>query len=174
MSKLIGRPGPITGLMLAVLDIIVSLFLKLAFNLMKISTFAFGWVNNLTFGNFKSLIPSSYRNGKVISMKFFRYGMTVLMPPFGVMLAKGFYGWFSIIVCCVITYVNFLAGMIYAFVITSRNRYADQYEQQDILKSMDQGDYTQIHANAAISAFASSVSFICILGLIIYGGLSYF
>jgi uncharacterized membrane protein YqaE (UPF0057 family) len=62
--------------------------------------------------------------------------MTVLMPPFGIFLSKGIYGWFNIFVCIVITYMHFLAGIIYAFVITMRNRYADQYENQQMIKAL--------------------------------------
>ena len=61
--------------------------------------------------------------------------MNVLMPPFGIMLSKGMYGWFSILVCVLLTYIHYLAGIIYAFIITMHNRYADQYEQYQIKKS---------------------------------------
>jgi uncharacterized membrane protein YqaE (UPF0057 family) len=172
LSNLAGRPGPITGIILSLFDIVVTLFLKLTFNLLRISTYAFEWVNNITFGNFAGIIPSSLKKGKVISMKFFRYIMTVLMPPFGVLLSKGLYGWFNVIVCMIITYINFLAGIVYAFVITSRNRYADQYEEREIAKDLSENPDSLAVSDA--KALMSSLGFVLLLGFIIYFFIGYF
>lgn len=172
LSSMAGRPGPITGLILSLFDIAVTLFLKLTFNLLKISTYAFEWVNNITFGNFAGIIPSSLKKGKVISMKFFRYIMTVLMPPFGVLLSKGLYGWFNIIVCMIITYINFIAGIVYAFVITSRNRYADQYESHELAKALNENPDSEAVADS--KALMSSVGFVVLLGFVIYFFIGYF
>ena len=38
LSKIAGRPGPITGLILSLADTVITLFLKLMFNLLSIST----------------------------------------------------------------------------------------------------------------------------------------
>ena len=172
LSSLAGRPGPITGVILTLFDIVVTLFLKLLFNLLSISTYAFDWVNNITFGNFAGIIPSSLKQGKVISMKFFRYIMTVLMPPFGVLLSKGLYGWFNIIVCMIITYINFIAGIIYAFVITSRNRYADQYESRELAIALNNNP--DVLAVSDAKALMSSVGFVLLLGFVIYFFIGYF
>ena len=85
------------------------------------------------------------------------------MPPFGIVLSKGLYGWFSVLVCILITYVNFIAGIIYAFVITSRNRYADQYENYQRLQY--EGIYPQTEADEDISAFVSSLCVVVLIGL---------
>jgi len=135
-EQMIGRPGPITGIMLSILDMITTLFIKFALLLLQISTIAFDWVNELLFGNFVGILPSGLTKGKVISMKWFRYFMTVIMPPFGVFLHKGLYGWFNILVFLVICYVNYVVGIIYAFVICMRNRYADQYEDYELQKAI--------------------------------------
>ena len=129
LSPLIGRPGPIAGIVLTFVDILLYFILKFVFYIYDITKYAFDWISNMTFGNFLGVIPQTFKKGKVFSTKFFRYTMNVLMPPFGIMLSKGMYGWFSILVCIIITYVNFFAGIVYTFVITSRNRYADQYEE---------------------------------------------
>lgn len=172
LINIIGRPGPITGLVLSIIDIIVGLFLKFVFYIFDITQYAFDWVNNITFINFQGIIPKHLVAGKVISTKFFRYTMNVLMPPFGIMLSKGIYGWFSIIICVLITYVNFFAGIVYAFILTSRNRYADQYEQYQLLKF--QQKYPQKEADEDISACISSVSFIFVLIFVFYFIFSFF
>lgn len=137
LGKMFGRPGPLTGLILGLVDVVMTLIIKISVNLFTISTFAFNWLYNIIFGAFHGIIPTSIIGGTVISMKFFRYTVTVLMPPFGILVTKGLYGWFSVIICIIITYVNFMAGIIYAFVITARNRYADQYEAYEIKKAMN-------------------------------------
>ena len=172
LGSLIGKPGPISEFVLSIFDVVVTLFLKLVFKLFTISSYAFAWVNNIIFGAFDGIIPSSLKRGKVISMKFFRYTMTVIMPPFGVMLSKGLYGWFNIFVCMLITYVNFLAGIIYAFVITSRNRYADQYEARQIDISLL--DNPAEEAAADINALLSSTGFVITLLIVIFYFISYF
>ena len=137
LSGIFGPPGPLTGIVLSIFNSLTYIALRFIFSILRICTFSFEWLNNLTFGNFKGIIPTSLKNGKVVTMKFFRYTMTILMPPVGIMLSKGLYGWFNMIICMILTYVNFLAGIIYAFVITSRNRYADQYETEQLKIAMN-------------------------------------
>ena len=134
VKGMLGKPGPISGLAMMMIDIIVELILKTVFYLYDITTYAFNWVNNITFGNFKGIIPVGYNKGKVITTKFFRYTINVLLPPLGIMLSKGLYGWFSVLCCIIFTYINYLAGIIFAFVITAKNRYADQYESYQLLQ----------------------------------------
>ena len=172
LGGIIGRPGPITGLVLSIVDIIVYLVLKFTFYIFDITQYAFGWINNLTFGNFQGIIPKSLVKGKVISIKFFRYIMNVLMPPFGIMLSKGIYGWFNILICILLTYINFLAGIIYAFIITSKNRYADQYEMYQLQKF--EKLYPPQEANQDIKAFVSTVSFVILIGVVFYFCLIFF
>lgn len=172
LANMIGKPGPITGLILTLFDMVVTLVLKILFNLLTITTYAFEWVNNMTFGNFAGIIPTSLTKGKVISMKFFRYTMTMLMPPFGVLLSKGIYGWFNILVCIIITYINFIAGIIYAFVITSRNRYSDQFEAYEIAKAMNNN--SQEEANADSQALLATIGFVSLIGFVIYFFIGFF
>ena len=171
-SPLIGRPGPIAGIVLTLVDILVYFILKFVFYIYDITKFAFDWVTNMTFGNFSGIMPKNFRKGKVISTKFFRYTMNVLMPPFGIMLSKGIFGWFSILICAIITYVNFFAGIVYAFVLTSRNRYADQFEEYQ--RKKHESYYPQVQADTDISAFFSSLSVIAMIGLLFFFIFSFF
>ena len=135
--------------------------------LLRISTIAFDWVMNLIFGNFSAIIPNELKKGKVISLKWFRYAMTIMMPPFGVFLSKGVYGWFNIIVCTVLTYIHFLLGIVYAFVITMRNRYADQYEDNAIIQALAKNPPEE--SKADINALIGSIGFsVIIIGSIMF------
>lgn len=172
LGGIIGRPGLITGLVVSIVDIIVYLILRFTFYIFDITQYAFKWINNITFGNFQGIIPKSLGKGKVISTKFFRYIMNVLMPPFSIMLSKGIYGWFNILICMLLTYVHFLAGIIYAFIITSQNRYADQYEMYQLKKF--EKIYPPQEAEEDIKAFASTIGFIVLIVVVFYFFFSFF
>ena len=130
---------------------------------------------NMFYANFHGIIPSSLTGGAVISMRFFRYLFTVLMPPFGILLSKGVYGWFSILVCIIITYVNYMAGIVYAFVLTSRNRYADQYEAKNIKDALAQTDNETLEeAIEDSTALFGTCGFTLLIGLVFYFLLSFF
>ena len=110
LQKAMGRPGPITGILIAGFDLTIGLLIKFTLLILQIATLAFDFTYNYIFGNFQGILPSALTKGKVISLKWFRYTMTVLLPPFGVFLSKGLYGWFNILVCLVLTYINYLGG----------------------------------------------------------------
>jgi uncharacterized membrane protein YqaE (UPF0057 family) len=161
LQQAVGRPGPITGIVLSALDALTGLIIRFSLLVLQISSLAFDFTYNLIFGNFNGIIPSSLKKGKVVSMKWFRYAMTVMMPPFGVFLNKGIYGWFNILVCILLTYVNYLLGIIYAIVITMRNRYADQYEDKQMEIALANNPPAEVKAD--INALVGSLAFIIIL-----------
>ena len=170
LNNILGRPGPISGFALGIIDVIVTLIVKLCVNVFTICTYAFNWMYNMMFGLFNGIIPSSIVGGTVISMRYFRYAITALMPPFGIFASKGIYGWFSVIVCIIITYVNFIAGMVYAFVVTSRNRYADQYEAKNIADAMSESnnqslDSAMTDSSALIGTCGFSILFLVVIFL---------
>lgn len=161
LQQAIGRPGPITGIVLSAVDAITGFIIRFSLLILQISSLAFDFTYNLIFGNFNGIIPSSLKKGKVVSMKWFRYAMTVMMPPFGVFLNKGIYGWFNILVCILLTYMNYLVGIIYAIVITMRNRYADQYEDKQMEIAIANNPPKEVKAD--INALVGSIVFIIIL-----------
>jgi uncharacterized membrane protein YqaE (UPF0057 family) len=167
LQQAVGRPGPITGIVLSIIDAITGLVIRLTLLLLQIASLAFDFTYNQIFGNFNGIIPSSLKKGKVLSLKWFRYAMTVMMPPFGVFLSKGIYGWFNILVCCILTYIHYLVGIIYAIVITMRNRYADQYEDKQMEIAMANNPPKEVQAD--INALVGSIVFI----LIIFGSIGF-
>jgi uncharacterized membrane protein YqaE (UPF0057 family) len=167
LQKAMGRPGIITGIVLSALDAIITLVIRFALLLLQISTLAYDFTYNLIFANFQGIIPSSMVRGQVISLKWFRYAMTVMMPPFGVFLNKGIYGWFNILVCCILTYINYLLGIVYAFVISTKNRYADQYEDRQIMIALVNNPPQE--AKADMNALLGSTAFL----IVIFGSIGF-
>jgi uncharacterized membrane protein YqaE (UPF0057 family) len=166
LSGIVGQPGPIAGVVINVFDLIVNVIAKIMVFLLRITEYAFDVVHNFAFGNFDGLLPNSIIGGKVLTYKYPRYIMTVLLPPIGVFMSKGAYGFFNVFVCLIITYVNYFAGIIYAFVITLRSRYADQYEQHEYatLKTRNP-DVTIMPSDS--NAFSGLIGFIIIMTLTI-------
>ena len=158
-----------------IIDIGTTLIIKVVINVISISQTAFDWVYNMMFGAFNGIIPSSPVGGTVISMKFFRYIIIVLMPPFGILVTKGLYGWFSVLICMIITYVNFMAGIIYAFVITARNRYADQYEEYAVADALSKSyNKTLTQTITDTSAIVGTLGFVILLFVVFYFVFSFF
>ena len=172
LTKLVGRPGPITGIVLSLFDMVSTFFIKISVILLQISAISFDWMNNLIFGNLKGLIPNEVTKGAVISLKWFRYALTVMMPPMGVFCGKGIYGWFNIIVCTILTYINFFVGIVYAFVITMRNRYADQYEEQEYAEAIINNPIAD--STGDINLFYYTICFILLIFIVVSFMLSYF
>ena len=172
VNSMFGRPGPISGLVMIIIDIIVEISLKFVFYLFDLTQYAFNWIHNMTFGNFKGIIPTTFGGGKVISTKFFRYTINLFLPPLGIMLSKGIYGWFTILCCILITYVNYLAGIVFAFIITSRNRYADQYESYQLKQFAENPLYQEEEVDT--TAFFSSGGFVLLILFVFVVFLSFF
>jgi len=164
LTSIIGEPGPIAGITIHIFDAIVNFVARITLSLLKISEYAFDFINNYAFGNFNGFLPNSVIGGKVFTYKFFRYVMTILLPPMGVLMGKGLYGFFNIFVCLILTYINYIAGIIYAFVITNRNRYADQYEDYEYNLLKSQNPDTTILPNGS-DAFVGMCGFIVIFVL---------
>jgi len=75
----------------------------------------------------------------------------------------------------IITYVNFLAGIIYALVITARNRYADQYELRKVNNALsDSNNSTLPNIGSDSSAFLGTCGFVILIGVVMFYFLSFF
>ena len=68
-----------------------------------------------------------------------------------------------------------MAGIIYAFVLTSRNRYSDQYELKRVNDELAQPDNeTLTEALIDSSALLGTCGFVIVLGLVFYLMLCFF
>lgn len=146
VNNILDGSGPLSVAMIMILDKIISIFVEIFESVMVIFWDGFEWLYDLFFGLYYGLFSVGYRhgdsddpnqynikaNGFCFSMKYFRYLITFLTPPLGVFFAKGIKGWFSIIICIILCYFHYLLGIIYAFVLTSRSRYADKYEKKQL------------------------------------------
>jgi uncharacterized membrane protein YqaE (UPF0057 family) len=113
-------------------DSFVEFFFRIFFATIDISKFAFNYIYNAIFGNYQGVIPSIEKNGTLMTFRPMRYIVTFFVPPLGVFMSKGLMGWFNVIICLILCYVNYIIGIFYAFIITANSRYSDRFEKRDI------------------------------------------
>jgi len=120
--------GPLSLLIVGIIDFVFQLIGSMISLVMDFSSGGFRLVYDTIYDTGTDLIPNSQKFGVAFSMKPVRIIITVLIPSLGIFLSKGLMGYFNIILCFILTYISFPLGVVYAFVVTYKNRYADRYE----------------------------------------------
>ena len=123
--------GPLSLLIVGIIDFVFQLIGSMISLIADFSSGGFSLIYTSIYNTGTDLIPSSEKFGQAISMKPLRILLTVMIPPLGVFLSKGIMGWFNILLCFILTYISFPLGVIYALVVTYKNRYADLYEKTE-------------------------------------------
>ena len=127
--------GPLGTIMLMVLDTFVDILLDFCGYFVIIFKDGMNFVHNMTFGQYNGIFGSDYnveKYGSCFTFKFLRYFITIITPPIGIFLSKGIKGWFSLVLCMILCYFHYIVGIVYAFVVTHNNRYADRYEDKEV------------------------------------------
>lgn len=123
--------GPLSLLIVGIIDFFFQLIASMISLVMNFSEGGFSLVYDTIYTDNGNIIPSSEKFGVAVSMRPIRVILSVVIPPVSVALSKGLYGWFNILLCFIITYISFPLGVIYALVVTYKNRYADRYEEAE-------------------------------------------
>ena len=165
--------GPLGTIMLMVLDTFVDILLDFCGYFATIFKDGMNFVHNMTFGQYSGMFGSDQnieKYGTCFTYKFLRYFITIITPPIGIFLSKGIKGWFSLVLCMILCYFHYIVGIVYAFVVTHNNRYADRYEEKEIERIArikeevkKEGDETPMDA---IFYFGFVISVIIFVGLI--------
>tara|TARA_B100000686_G_scaffold346166_2_gene432242 strand:+ start:36 stop:746 length:711 start_codon:yes stop_codon:yes gene_type:complete len=125
--------GIISKSIVGIAEWLIFFIWKLIKQIFKIFFDIVEYIYDLFFGSFNGIF-----NGTDVvtcySYKYLRYICTIFSPPIGIFFSKGVYGWFNILICWVITMVNFVAGIVYAFVIMRNDNYASRYERVQLAK----------------------------------------
>jgi uncharacterized membrane protein YqaE (UPF0057 family) len=120
--------GPLSLLIVGIIDFLFGIITSMISLVMDFSSGGFRLIYDNVYSSGTDIIPNSEKFGVAFSMRFIRIIITVLIPPLGVFIHKGILGYFNIILCFILTYISFPLGIVYAFVVTYKNRYADRYE----------------------------------------------
>lgn len=183
VAKILAGSGPIAMFMITILDFVIDLVIDVMMLLSKILFDGFDYAYSGLLGNYQGIFPgyggySEYEEsgvtyvekyGSCFSYKFLRYFLTLITPPVGVFMGKGIRGWFSILLCVLLCYINYFLGMIYAFVITSRNRFADRYERR---QAFVYGQNKKNNENSEKNSLVYIIAFGIMIGVM--GGAFYF
>lgn len=65
----------------------------------------------------------------IIRYKFFRYLITIIMPPIGIFMSKGLNGWVNILLSIMLMYISYPIGIIYGLIISFNSYYSDYYQE---------------------------------------------
>ena len=128
--------GTYGKLMIASFDYIVNRIIKLI-NYLFIGFFSdgFNWFKSeeekeLEIKREKEMRLNILKEGAVvIKYKFFRYLITIILPPLGIFMSKGLYGWVNILLSIMLMYISYPIGIIYGMLISFNSYYSDYYQQ---------------------------------------------
>ena len=130
INKILSGSGPLAIVMIRVIDYLLGTIIDFFSLFSDIVSDGYEIAYDSTLGNFEGIMGSE-KYGICFDYKALRYILTILTPPVGVFMGKGLRGWFSLVLSLLICTINYPLGILYAFIVTSKNRYADRYEKMD-------------------------------------------
>ena len=146
---MMGHPGPVTEIIVLVLNIVADSFSAIVYNFrvcswdydnqgllysifMKIVLKVYnallgGYDSGLFWGGIQSRYYDERQNkckahSKGFDMWYVRTIITILFPPMGVFMAKGLFGMPQILLSCVLTMLLYFPGLIYSFAVISSSK----------------------------------------------------
>jgi len=132
-SDMLSGRGPVGLVIAKIIDVmlmVVHQILDFLWFGIVIPSFNFAW--SLLFSEFNGIFAGKDKDGDCYNSSFLRYIITILLPPMGIFMSKGLSGWPSIGICSILTLFHIFPGIIYAFIVTYNNRYADRYQQREL------------------------------------------
>lgn len=137
-GALTGR-GPIGLFVAKMIDMIIKyVMIAVKWIWYKLTIPIFNMVYDLLFSEFRGIFAGKEKDGDCYNSSYFRYIITILVPPVGIFLSKGLMGWPSICISVILCFYHMFPGIIYALLVTYSNRYADRYEAKQLQKLEEQ------------------------------------
>lgn len=123
-------PGPIAKFISYLAEAIVTFIKMIVTLLYSIWKLIFSLVSAALLSKVKGdmifgIMTRKNKNGYCASFWFLRALITILLPPFGVFLARGINGIKYIIICSIFTAAFYFPGLIYAFIVMGNSRTAE-------------------------------------------------
>lgn len=125
--------GPVAKLIVFFFSIIGTIFdliLSILFSMfMAVFNMIAGWFLKRK-GDliFSEITDKNKKGGLCFSMWIFRTILTILVPPYGVFMARGLKngGFVRIMLCCILTGLFYVPGLLYALIITNSSSIAEE------------------------------------------------
>ncbi len=132
-KRLLSGTGPIgKGMVYFIEKILIDKILKGIYNIfIDILEKSFTFVQNTFFSDFKGFLAGKLKQkrGTCFEYTFFRYFMTLMLPPMGIFLARGISGWYNILLCGLLCFVKYFPGLIYALIVIQNAPYSKRYQE---------------------------------------------
>ena len=112
---------------------VLNFFIQIIGEILSIFT----WLIKETFNwTYDMIVPRNMLNklGIKVGTKYcvnkiyWRYFLTLLCPPAGVFMAYGFSGWVQLIICCILSLLYYIPGLVYAIIVMNRSDIAEHIE----------------------------------------------
>jgi uncharacterized membrane protein YqaE (UPF0057 family) len=151
-KRIISGSGPLAQFIIFFLqNILYEKILKGLYNqFISVMDDAFTFVQNTFFSDFKGLLAGKLKPNKGICFEytFFRYFMTLMLPPMGIFLSRGISGWYNIIICGLLCFIKYFPGLVYALIIMQSAPYSKRYQEmkRDKLAKSREEDNKKISA----------------------------
>jgi uncharacterized membrane protein YqaE (UPF0057 family) len=131
-KRLLSGTGPIgQGMVYFIEKILIDQIFKGIYNqFIDILEQSFTYVQNTFFSDFKGFLAGKLKQkrGACFEYTFFRYFMTLMLPPMGIFLARGISGWYNILLCGLLCFVKYFPGLIYALIVIQNAPYSKRYQ----------------------------------------------
>ena len=132
-NRIISGSGPLAKIMIYFLEkILYEQIIKGFYNqFISVLDDAFTFVQNAFFSDFKGFLAGKLKakNGTCFEYTFFRYFMTLMLPPMGIFLSRGISGWYNILICGLLCFIKYFPGLVYALIIMQSAPYSKRYQE---------------------------------------------
>jgi uncharacterized membrane protein YqaE (UPF0057 family) len=132
-KRIISGSGPLAKIIIYFLEkILYEQIVKGFYNqFISVMDDAFTFVQNTFFSDFKGFLAGKLKSkkGTCFEYTFFRYFMTLMLPPMGIFLSRGISGWYNILICGLLCFIKYFPGLVYALIIMQSAPYSKRYQE---------------------------------------------
>jgi len=128
--RIMSGTGPMGSIMVYFIDEIVIKLLSTIYNFfLDITMDGINFTQQFFFSDFKGFLAGKLKTkqGSCFEYTFFRYFMTIMLPPMGIFISRGLSSWYNILLCGFLCFFKYIPGLIYAIIVMHNAPYANRY-----------------------------------------------
>lgn len=150
-------------------DILLTTFYNMIIDILADS---FAFVDDMFFSDFKGILAGKFKSkkGMCFEYTYFRYFITIMIPPMGIFLSRGITSMVNIAICAFLCMINYYPGLIYAFIVIQTAPYANHYanmKRDKLLKAKNEAGSPEESADAGPLFFFGLTMILVLVGIFI-------
>jgi len=150
-------------------DILFTTFYNMVIDILADS---FAFVDDMFFSDFKGILAGKFKSkkGMCFEYTYFRYFITIMIPPMGIFLSRGITSMVNIAICAFLCMINYYPGLIYSFIVIQTAPYANHYanmKRDKLLKAKNEAGSPEESADAGPLFFFGLTMVLVIVGIFI-------